>query len=209
MKNNVLQLDLAKANKFLKELEPIEIIEWMMNLSENPMLTTNFGPYSASLIHAVNTVNKNTSIVWCDTGYNTSQTYDYAHHLIDRFSLNMHIYGPKSTSIYKDTTQGIPFIDTPEHKLFTEEVKLEPFNRAIKEHQPDVWFTNLRADQNEHRSTLDILHIGKEGILKVSPFFYYSEFELELYLQEFGLPNEKRYYDPTKVLAKRECGLHL
>jgi len=209
MKNNVLQLDLAKANKFLKELEPIEIIEWMMNLSENPMLTTNFGPYSASLIHAVNTVNKNTNIVWCDTGYNTSQTYDYANHLIDRFSLNMHIYGPKSTSIYKDTTQGIPFIDTPEHKLFTEEVKLEPFNRAIKEHQPDVWFTNLRADQNEHRSTLDILHIGKEGILKVSPFFYYSEFELELYLQEFGLPNEKRYYDPTKVLAKRECGLHL
>jgi phosphoadenosine phosphosulfate reductase len=72
-----------------------------------------------------------------------------------------------------------------------------------------VWFTNLRADQTEHRSTLDILHLSKEGILKVSPFFHYSEFDLELYLQEFGLPNEKRYYDPTKVLAKRECGLHL
>lgn len=209
MKNNVLQLDLVKANKFLKELEPIEIIEWVMHLSTNPILTTNFGPYSASLIHAVNRVNKDISIVWCDTGYNTSQTYNYAHHLIDRFSLNMHIYGPKLTSIYKDTSQGIPFIDTPEHKLFTEEVKLEPFRRALKEHQPDVWFTNLRADQTEHRSTLDILHLSKEGILKVSPFFHYSEFDLELYLQEFGLPNEKRYYDPTKVLAKRECGLHL
>jgi len=209
MKNNVLQLDLAQANKLLKELEPLEIIQWMMDLSAKPMLTTNFGPYSASLIHAVNRVNKNINVVWCDTGYNTSQTYDYANHLIDRFSLNMQIYGPKSTSIYKDTRQGIPYIDTPEHKLFTEEVKLEPFSRAIKEHQPDVWFTNLRADQNEHRSTLDILHISKEGIIKVSPFFYYSEFDLELYLQEYGLPNEKRYYDPTKVLAKRECGLHL
>jgi phosphoadenosine phosphosulfate reductase len=97
MKNNVLQLDLAKANKFLKELEPIEIIEWMMNLSDNPMLTTNFGPYSASLIHAVNRVNKDISIVWCDTGYNTSQTYNYAHHLIDRFSLNIHIYRGSKT----------------------------------------------------------------------------------------------------------------
>jgi len=209
MKNTMLQLDLVQANKQLRKLEPIEIIQWIMNLSENPILTTNFGPYSASLIHAVYTVNKHINVVWCDTGYNTSQTYDYAHHLIDRFSLNIDVYRPKATSIYQNTAQAIPFIDTPEHKIFTEEVKLEPFSRALKVHQPDVWFTNLRADQSEHRSTLDILHQSKDGILKVSPFFYYSEFDMELYLQEFGLPNEKRYYDPTKVLAKRECGLHL
>ena len=209
MKNNVLQLDLAKANKFLKELEPIEIIQWMMDLSENPMLTTNFGPYSSSLIHAVNCVNKNINVIWCDTGFNTAQTYDYAHNLIERFSLNMHIYKPRLDSIYNDPTIGIPYIDTPEHKSFTDQVKLEPFGIASFVSLSVYWFTNLRADQNEHRSTLDILHIGKEGIIKVSPFFYYSEFDLELYLQEFGLPNEKRYYDPTKVLAKRECGLHL
>ena len=209
MKKNTLELNLAKANLFLKELEPFEIIEWVMNLSNNPMLTTNFGPYSASLVHAVNIVNKDIKVVWCDTGYNTSQTYAFALDLIERFSLNMQIYRPKLSSIYQDATHGIPFVDTPEHVQFTEEVKLEPFRRALVAHQPDVWFTNLRADQNQHRSTLDILHMSKEGILKVSPFFYYSEFDLELYLQEFGLPNEKRYYDPTKVLAKRECGLHL
>ncbi len=209
MINNVLQLDLVKANKFLKELEPLEIIEWVMTLAKNPMLTTNFGPYSASLVHAVNRVDKGINVIWCDTGHNTSQTYNYALNLIDRFSLNMHVYRPNQDSVYQDTTIGIPFVDSPEHAQFTEEVKLEPFRRALNEHQPDVWFTNLRADQNEYRSTLDILHIGKEGILKVSPFFHYSEFDLELYLQEYGLPNEKRYYDPTKVLAKRECGLHI
>lgn len=209
MKTDLLQLDLAKANTFLKALQPHEIIDWVMNLSENPILTTNFGPYSASLIHAVNRVDKNINVVWCDTGYNTNQTYAYALDLVDRFSLNMQIYRPNSTSIYSDKNQGIPFIDSPEHKQFTEEVKLEPFRRALQELQPDVWFTNLRADQSEYRNTLDILHIGKEGILKVSPFFHYSEFDLEIYLQEFALPNEKRYYDPTKVLAKRECGLHI
>ncbi len=209
MINNVLQLDLVKANKFLKELEPLEIIEWVMKLAKNPMLTTNFGPYSASLVHAVNRVDKGINVIWCDTGHNTSHTYKYALNLIDRFSLNMHVYKPNRDSVYQDTTNGIPFVDSPEHAQFTEEVKLEPFRRALNEHQPDIWFTNLRAEQNEHRSTLDILHIGKEGILKVSPFFHYSEFDLELYLQEYGLPNEKRYYDPTKVLAKRECGLHI
>ena len=209
MKNKSINVDIAKANDLLRDKDPIEIIQWALALSHRPILTTNFGPFSASLVHAVNSVKKDIKVIWCDTGYNTPHTYRYAHELIQRFALNMDIYTPKSTAGFRDVTTGIPQVDTLEHKIFTDEVKLEPFRRALADHRPDVWFTNLRADQNEFRRSLDILHMDKKGILKVSPFFYYSEFEMELYLQEFGLPNEKKYYDPTKVLAKRECGLHL
>jgi len=209
MKNKSINVDIAKANELLRDKDPIEIIQWALALSHRPILTTNFGPFSASLVHAVNSVKKDIKVIWCDTGYNTPHTYRYAHELIQRFALNMDIYTPKSTAGFRDVTTGIPQVDTLEHKIFTDEVKLEPFRRALADHRPDVWFTNLRADQNEFRRSLDILHMDKKGILKVSPFFYYSEFEMELYLQEFGLPNEKKYYDPTKVLAKRECGLHL
>ena len=209
MKSNSTSTVLARVNELLKDKNPSEIIEWALEQSHSPILTTNFGPYSASLVHAVSRVKKDINVIWCDTGYNTPQTYRYAHELIQRFDLNMHIYTPKSTVAYRNVIKGIPEIDTTEHKEFTEEVKLEPFKRALAEHQPDVWFTNLRADQSEFRKNLDIVHINKQGILKVSPFFYCSEFDMEVYLQEFALPNEKKYYDPTKVLAKRECGLHL
>lgn len=209
MKNNSIQIDIDQANALLRDKNPIEIIQWVLKLSHSPILTTNFGPFSASLVHAVTSVKKNMKVIWCDTGYNTPHTYRYAHQLIQRFDLNMHIYTPKSTAGFRDVTTGIPQMDTLEHKIFTDEVKLEPFRRALEDHNPDVWFTNLRADQSEFRSRLDILHLDKKGILKVSPFFYYSELEMELYLQEFALPNEKKYYDPTKVMAKRECGLHL
>ncbi|UCE94048.1 MAG: phosphoadenosine phosphosulfate reductase family protein [Flavobacteriaceae bacterium] len=209
MNEDILQKELVKANAYLRGKDPIQIIEWALRQSERPILTTNFGPYSASLVHAVNSVNRNIKVIWCDTGYNTPHTYRFANDLINRFDLNMHIYSPRLTAGFRDITTGIPHIDTEEHKTFTEEVKLEPFRRALKEHNPDVWFTNLRQDQSDFRSTLDILHLDKNGILKVSPFFYYTEFQMELYLQEFALPNEKKYYDPTKVLAKRECGLHL
>ena len=209
MNEDILQKELIKANACLRGKDPIEIIEWALGQAERPILTTNFGPYSASLVHAVNSVNRNIKVIWCDTGYNTPHTYRFANDLINRFDLNMHIYSPRLTAGFRDITTGIPQIDTEEHKAFTEEVKLEPFRRALKEHNPDVWFTNLRQDQSDFRSTLDILHLDKNGILKVSPFFYYTEFQMELYLQEFALPNEKKYYDPTKVLAKRECGLHL
>jgi len=209
MNENNLQQELNKANAYLKASDPNEIIQWALSQAERPILTTNFGPYSSSLIHAVNKVDKKIKVIWCDTGYNTPHTYRYANDLIKRFSLNMHIYSPRLTAGFRDITTGIPQIDTEAHKQFTNEVKLEPFQRALKEHNPDVWFTNLRKDQSEFRSTLDILHLDKNGVLKVSPFFYYSEFDMELYLRKYGLPNEKKYYDPTKVLAKRECGLHL
>ncbi len=209
MKYNSAHTLIAKANELLKDKTPSEIIEWALEQSNSPILTTNFGPFSASLVHAVSQVKNDINVIWCDTGYNTPQTYRYAHELIQRFDLNMHVYTPRSTVGFRDVIKGIPQIDTQEHKEFTEEVKLEPFRRALAEHQPDVWFTNLRADQSEFRKSLDIIHIDKQGILKVSPFFYYSEFEMEIYLQRFALPNEKKYYDPTKVLAKRECGLHL
>lgn len=209
MSNQKIHIDLQEANNYLKDLEPFEIIQWAVSQASNPILTTNFGPYSASLVHAVTRIKSDIDVVWCDTGYNTPHTYRFAKELMDRFSLNMHIYTPKLTTGFRDVTMGIPQVDTEEHKQFTDDVKLEPFRRAMAHHNPDVWFTNLRADQNEFRSTLDILHFDKNGILKVSPFFHYSEFEMELYLQQFALPNEKKYFDPTKVLAKRECGLHL
>jgi phosphoadenosine phosphosulfate reductase len=202
-------LSLEQANRQLRGIEPFEIIEWVLRYSRKPILTTNFGPYSASLLHAVTKVRKDISVIWCDTGYNTPHTYRFARDLMERLSLNMHIYTPKHTPGFRDVVMGIPPVESEEHKAFTQEVKLDPFHRALREHQPDVWFTNLRKHQTAHRENLDILHLNKTGILKVSPFFYYDEEKLEHYLERFDLPNEKKYFDPTKVLDKRECGLHL
>jgi len=202
-------LSLEQANRQLRGIEPIEIIEWVLRHSRKPILTTNFGPYSASLLHAVTAVRKDIDVIWCDTGYNTPQTYRFAKKIMDELSLTMHIYTPKMTPGFRDVLMGLPQVGSEEHMSFTREVKLDPFKKALKEHQPDLWFTNLRKDQTDHRKNLDILHLSKEGILKVSPFFHYSEAEMERYLQRFDLPNEKKYYDPTKVHGKRECGLHL
>lgn len=103
---------------------------------------------------------------------------------------------------------GIPQIEDPMHKVFTEQVKLEPFKRAMAEHQPDLWFTNLRKGQTAFRDSIDIVSQGADGVLKVSPFYNWSDEQLDAYNEENGIPNEFKYFDPTKVLGNRECGLH-
>ena len=82
-------LSLEQANRQLRGIEPFEIIEWVLRYSSKPILTTNFGPYSASLLHAVTKVKKDISVIWCDTGYNTPHTYRFARDIMERLSLNM------------------------------------------------------------------------------------------------------------------------
>ena len=148
-------------------------------------------------------------VVWCDSGYNTKATYTHAQELIETLDLQIDLYVPKQTRAHRDILMGIPSIDDPQHAVFTEQVKIEPFTRAMATQKPDVWFTNLRKGQTALRDSLDIFSVSKAGVLKVSPFYNYSDSDLDVYLKEHNLPNETDYYDPTKVLAHRECGIHL
>ncbi|MGV8945112.1 MAG: phosphoadenosine phosphosulfate reductase family protein [Lutibacter sp.] len=201
-------LDLEKVNKDLKDKSPEEIISWALKSAISPVVTTNFRPYEVAILYACTKVKNDLKVIWCDTGYNTPQTYKHADELIEKLNLNVHLYVPKQTSAYRDAMMGIPQIEDPLHKIFTEQVKLEPFNRAMKEHKPDVWFTNLRKGQTAFRDNIGIVSLSKDSVLKVSPFYHWSDEQLDNYLRLYQLPNELTYFDPTKVLENRECGLH-
>ena len=201
-------LDLKSLNQELSNKTPREIIEKAVENASNPVVTTNFRPYEAVILHACNQMKKDIPVIWCDTGYNTPNTYRHAEATIQQLGLNVKLYVPQQTAAHRDVVLGIPDIDDPKHKIFTEQVKLEPFRRAMDEHQPDVWFTNLRKGQTAFRDSIDILSYSADGMLKVSPFYNWSDEEMDKYLEEFNLGNETNYFDPTKVLGNRECGLH-
>lgn len=195
-------------NLRFRGISPEEIISWATGKAKKPVVTTNFRPYEVAILNAVSEVKSDIPVIWCDTGYNTPNTYKHAEDLIERLGLNIDLYVPKQTSAHRDATMGIPQIDDPKHAEFTKQVKLEPFRRAMEVHQPDVWFTNLRKGQTALRDSLDILSLSKDGVLKVSPFYHWNDAQLDVYLKERNLPNEHSYFDPTKVLENRECGLH-
>lgn len=202
------KIDVKQVNDELKGKSPSEIIAWALSVAERPVVTTNFRPYEASILHACQQQKPDIKVIWCDTGYNTRNTYKHAKEVIALLDLNVQLYVPQQTSAYRDVIMGIPDVDDPNHKIFTEQVKLEPFTRAMKEHQPDVWFTNLRKGQTEFRDSIDIVSVSKDGVIKVSPFYDWTDEALDKYLDENQLPNEHKYFDPTKVLSNRECGLH-
>ncbi|GGF81096.1 phosphoadenosine phosphosulfate reductase domain-containing protein [Wenyingzhuangia marina] len=200
--------EIAQFNTELEGKLPEEIVAWAIIHAKKPVVTTNFRPYEGAILHAVTSVKPSIDVIWCDTGYNTRNTYKHAEELIKLLDLNIDLYVPKQTSSHRDAIMGIPQIEDPMHKEFTEQVKLEPFRRAMATHQPDVWFTNLRKGQTAFRDSINVVSQGEDGILKVSPFYNYTDEQLDAYLEENKIPNEHKYFDPTKVLGNRECGLH-
>ena len=189
-------------------LEPHEIVARALCGAERPVLSTNFRPGTAALLHLVTRQAPEIPVIWVDTGLNTLATYRYVEDVTARLNLNLKVYTPRVTTSRRYAVfGGIPEVDDPRHAEFTREVKLEPFERALRELAPDVWFTGIRAEQTDFRKKLGVVSRGPFGTTRVAPFFALQAVDLQDYLYEHGLPDYNDYFDPTKGDARRECGL--
>ena len=204
-----MSIDLAAANAALEGKTSQEIIAWAIANSEKPLVTTNFRPYESVILHMAVQAKPDIKVLWVDSGYNTSATYRFAEKLIQDLNLNIVTYIPEMSAARRNVLMGgIPDVNDPQHEEFTRQVKLEPFQRALGELKPDLWLNAIRKDQTEFRQSLDIVSASKDGIIKVAPLFNWTEADMDAYLAEHNLPNEHDYFDPTKAIETRECGLH-
>ena len=206
--------DIIQANAELRDKPALDIIKWAVaKANGRAIVSTNYRPYEAVILHLATQVQPDIPILWVDHGYNRPATYKHAEQLKRQLGLNVKGYLPKVTAAHYDAVHGGMPEPTPENedriKAFSTMMKLEPFQRGMRELAPNVWLTALRKVQNPNRAGLDIVsHDANFGSLKVSPVFYWSDTEMEAYLEEHHLPNEWDYFDPAKADDKRECGLH-
>ncbi len=204
--------DLKALNARLQSASPLEIVRWAVNHGGGrTIVSTNFRPYEAVVLHLCAQVDPKIPVLWVDHGYNRPATYLHAEALRRQLGLEIRAYLPRLTAAHRDAIHG-PIPDTSDEeglKKFSALMKLEPFQRGMRELAPKVWITALRKVQNPNRAGLDIVSEDTNfGTLKVSPVFPWSDEQMEAYLREHDLPNEWDYFDPAKADEKRECGLH-
>ncbi len=203
---------LTRWNAELRTQSPLEIVRWAVaQAGGRAIVSTNFRPYEAAILHVATQVQPDIPVLWVDHGYNRPATYRHAEVLRTSLGLNLKPFLPRLTPAHRDAVHG-PIPSTEDEaglKKFSALMKLEPFQRGMRELAPTVWITALRQVQNPNRAGLDIVSLdGNFGALKVSPFFYATDADLEAYLAKHHLPNEWDYFDPAKADEKRECGLH-
>jgi len=205
---------IVKTNAGLRNQSALEIVKWAIaQANSRAIVSTNFRPYEAVILHLCVQAQPDIPVLWVDHGYNRPATYHHAGRLKQLLQLNLKSFVPRMTAAHYDAVHGGAPEPTSENeeriKAFSTVMKLEPFQRGMKELAPAVWFTALRKVQNPNRAGLDIVSDDQNfGSLKVSPVFYWTDADMEAYLQQHNLPNEWDYFDPAKADEKRECGLH-
>ncbi|HCN77615.1 MAG TPA: phosphoadenylylsulfate reductase [Verrucomicrobiales bacterium] len=201
----------ALNDRFLSA-SPREILEWALGQG-NAIVTTNFRPYEAVILHLATEIQPEIPVLWVDHGTNLPETYRFAEACRQRLGLNLKPYLPLMTSAHWLALNGgaVPMPDEVERvESFSRIMKLEPFERGMRELAPAVWITALRREQNPQRAATlrPVMWDAKFNCLKINPILDWTPVEMEAHLTEHQLPNEKTYYDPAKGDEKHECGLH-
>lgn len=207
--DKILQL-----NTSVSSLSPQDLTRWAVEQGGGrAIVTTNFRPYEAVILHLATQAQGDIPVLWVDHGTNLPETYRFAEKCREKLSLNLKPYLPKMTAAHWLALNGgqVPMPDEVERvESFSRIMKLEPFERGMSELAPAVWITALRREQNPQRAaTLQaVMWDAKFHCLKVNPILDWTAAEMDPYLAQHNLPNERTYYDPAKGDEKHECGLH-
>src|SRR5882672_4501972 len=118
--------EIAQANRQLRDQSPLEIVRWAIAQSEGrALVSTNFRPYEAVLLHLCVQVQPDIPVLWVDHGYNRRATYRHAEQLKKLLGLNIKAYVPRMTAAHRDAIAGE--IPTPE-----DETALKEFSAIFK-----------------------------------------------------------------------------
>lgn len=203
-----------KLNETLKGKSAKEVIQAVLALGlGRAVVTTNFRPYESVILHLAAEVQPGLDVLWVDHGANLPETYRFADATLKQLNVTVYPYLPKMTAEHWKALNGglLPTPDEVERvESFSRIMKLEPFERGMRELAPAVWITALRREQNPQRAATlkTVMWDDKFQTLKVNPLLDWTRVELEAYVAEHSLPNENTYYDPAKGDEKHECGLH-
>jgi phosphoadenosine phosphosulfate reductase len=204
-----MEQDFSRINTELGN-DPEGLTAWALGLGKRAFCSSSFGPFSAVTLHMATRIQPDIPVIWIDSGYGTPAMYRFVDEVSALLKLNLHIVRPRRSRSHREAADGpLPEVGSPGHAAFTEEVKLEPFDRAIRELKGEVWITGIRAEETAERARTEPVTRGRNGVIKVAPVLRWNSRQMHEYLKRHQLPNNFDYYDPTKVEDRRECGLHV
>ena len=231
-------MDLKQANQTLEpdltNKDAKQIVVWAHEtFSDGLIMSTSFGIQSAVMLHLVTQVVPDLPVVWVDTGYLPAETYQFAESLTQRLQLNLQVYQSPMSPARMEALYGKLWASQAVEAFNQYDYirKVEPMQRALRELGATAWLAGLRADQTDHRKTLNVV-TQQRDIYKIAPILNWTAKDVYEYLQAYDLPYHPLFdqgyvtvgdwHSSRPLMAddesdrdtrfrglKQECGLHL
>jgi phosphoadenosine phosphosulfate reductase len=194
-------------------------------------VTSSFQAEDMVVVHLVREAIGDVPVIFLDTGYHFSETYEYRDRLAHEWNLNLVNVLPALTVAEQESQFGILNQTAPDRCCAMR--KVGPLFASLEPYR--LWFTGLRREQAKTRANLQpvdafTLPTGKQ-LQKVSPLADWTTRDVWQYAEQFSIPllplYDKGYtsigcepctslpFDPDDPRSgrwggrKQECGIHV
>jgi phosphoadenosine phosphosulfate reductase len=145
-------MNVERIAEVVEGLEPEQALETVLAANENARvcLTSSFQAEDMAVLHLLRQRIPEVPVLFLDTGYHFSQTYEYRDRIAKEWSLRLVNVLPKQTVPEQESAFGI--LNRTDPTRCCQLRKVDPLLGALEPF--DVWFTGLRREQSPTRKNL-------------------------------------------------------
>jgi len=216
----------------VENLAPEQVLDTVLAASENASVcfTSSFQAEDMAVLHLLRKRIPDVPVLFLDTGYHFTQTYQYRDRLAQEWSLNLVNILPARTVSEQESEFGVLYRTEPTRCCQLR--KVEPLLGALEPF--DIWFTGLRREQSPTRKNLKKVELHRlptgKTLWKVSLLADWNWQQVWTYTTQNGISHLPQYdqgylsigCEPCTALpadpnnprsgrwggAKLECGIH-
>jgi phosphoadenosine phosphosulfate reductase len=216
----------------IENLAPEQALDTVLAASNHARacLTSSFQAEDMSVLHLLRKRIPDVPVLFLDTGYHFSQTYEYRDTMAKEWSLHLINVLPKQTVQEQESAFGI--LNQTDPTRCCQLRKVDPLLGALEPF--DVWFTGLRREQSPTRKNLKKLELHRlptgKTLWKVSLLADWNWEQVWNYTSSNGISHLPQYdegylsigcepctalpVDPSNPRSGRwggtklECGIH-
>ena len=216
----------------VENLAPEQVLDTVLAASENANVcfTSSFQAEDMAVLHLLRKRIPDVPVLFLDTGYHFTQTYQYRDRLAQEWSLNLVNILPARTVPEQESEFGVLYRTEPTRCCQLR--KVEPLLGALEPF--DIWFTGLRREQSPTRKNLKKVELHRlptgKTLWKVSLLADWNWQQVWTYTTQNGISHLPQYdqgylsigCEPCTALpadpnnprsgrwggAKLECGIH-
>ncbi len=216
----------------VENLAPEQVLDTVLAASENANVcfTSSFQAEDMAVLHLLRKRIPDVPVLFLDTGYHFTQTYQYRDRLAKEWSLNLVNILPARTVPEQESEFGVLYRTEPTRCCQLR--KVEPLLGALEPF--DIWFTGLRREQSPTRKNLKKVELHRlptgKTLWKISLLADWNWQQVWTYTTKNGISHLPQYdqgylsigCEPCTALpadpnnprsgrwggAKLECGIH-
>lgn len=165
-----MKASLGRLQTFYGHMEAQELLHMMIDVDfkDNIALVSSFGAGSALLLSLVAEVNKDTPILFLDTGKHFSETLEYVKDLERFLDLkNLQVIKPREDLLRNTDSNGNLWETQPNRCCWVR--KVEPLQRALDKGGYKALITGRKQYQTPERANMETIEMHEDGRFRINP----------------------------------------